>query len=208
MTATMPERRTHDRHPESPECSDETPTARETAERLWRNPELDGFRIEAISGRVVVTPPPDGGHAVALTRLMRILDRASVEEDQFEVLQNIGVALPDGPGDYALPDLSVVDEDFRDHRKPGGQYPADVFHLVVEITSSNWEDDLRIKPEAYARAGIPVYLIGDRRHREAKVLWRPEGGEYRSAATYASGETLKLPGDVAAEIPVDVLLQR
>ncbi|MCX2732909.1 hypothetical protein OOZ19_21945 [Saccharopolyspora sp. NFXS83] len=58
------------------------------------------------------------------------------------------------------------------------------------------------------RAGIPVYLIGDRRHGEAKVLWRPEGGEHRSAATYAPGETLKLPGDVAAEIPVDVLPQR
>ncbi|WP_243793189.1 Uma2 family endonuclease [Saccharopolyspora gloriosae] len=208
MTATMPERSTHDRHPEPSESSDKSPTARETAERLWRNSELDGFRIEAISGRVVVTPPPDGGHAVALTDLMDLLRDAGVKEHSFKVLQNIGVALPDGPGDYALPDLSVVDEDFREHRKPGGQYPAEVFHLVVEITSSNWEDDLRIKPEAYARAGIPVYLIGDRRHGEAKVLWRPENGEYRSVATYASGETLKLPGDVAAEIPVDVLLQR
>ncbi|MBQ6642240.1 MAG: hypothetical protein IJH84_14585 [Saccharopolyspora sp.] len=24
------------------------------------------------------------------------------------------------------------------------------------MTSSNWQDDLRIKPEAYARAGVPV----------------------------------------------------
>ena len=90
---------------------------------------------------------------------------------------------------------------------PGSQYPPELFHLVVEITSSNWQDDLRIKPEAYARAGVPVYLIGDREHGEAKVLWRPENGESRSDAAYSRGDTLKLPGDGAVEIPVDVLLQ-
>ena len=138
---------------------------------------------------------------------MRILDRQVVEENQLEVIQNLGLALPEGPGDFALPDLAVVDEDFREHRLPGSQYPPELFHLVVEITSSNWQDDLRIKPEAYARAGVPVYLIGDREHGEAEVLWRPENGEYRSIAAYSRGDTLKLPGDVAVEIPVDVLLQ-
>lgn len=212
MTATM-ERGTHEHRPEAPEQSGAPersggrPTARETAERLWQEPALDGFRIEAMSGRVVVTPPPDGGHAVALTDLMDLLRDAGIRERSLRAVQNVGIALPEGPGDFALPDLSLVDDDFRDHRLPGSQYPPEVFHLVVEITSSNWQDDLRIKPEAYARAGVPVYLIGDREHGEAKVLWRPENGEYRSIAAYSRGDTLKLPGDGAVEIPVDVLLQ-
>lgn len=53
-----------------------------------------------------------------------------------------------------------------------------------------------------------MYLIGDREHGLARVLWRPEGGTYRSEATYKPGETLTLPGMFAAEIPVDLLLQR
>lgn len=39
------------------------------------------------------------------------------------------------------------------------------------------------------------------------MLWRPENGEYRSIAAYSKGERLKLLGDVAVEIPVDLLLQ-
>ena len=196
MTAARPERR------------GVTPDAVDTAERLWSDPSLEGYRIEALSGRVVLSPLRDGDHAVALTELMSRIARWGLAERNLEVVQNVGLALPSGPGEYAMPDLAVVDEDFRDHQLPRGTHAAKAFHLVVEITSSNWRDDLRVKPDAYASAGVPIYLIGDREHQEAKVLWRPEGGEYRSVATYLPGETLTLPGELPVEIDVDTLLQR
>lgn len=185
-----------------------SPNAAETAERLWEDPALDGYRIEAIGGRVGVAPPPDGDHVVALTQLMRLLDRYGLPEHHLEAVQGIGLALPRRSGEFALPDLSVVTEDFRSEKLPRGLYPPKVFRVVVEITSANWQDDLRIKPELYAAAEVPVYVIGDRHHDEVRVLSRPEDGEYRNVSTYKATETVTLPGAFPAEIPVDLLMQR
>lgn len=85
---------------------------------------------------------------------MRVLERFEPARYQFELVQGIGMALPEG---YALPDLPVVDEDFDAHKLPKCVYPPRVFEIVVEITSTNWQDDVRIKPDVYAErnSGVP-----------------------------------------------------
>ena len=177
------------------------------AEALWDDPRLDGFRIEAYAGRVVVSPPPDGGHAVALTGLMRFLFAHGTPGGPLEIVQGIGVALPTGDGEYAIPDLSLVDEDFRDHQGPKNLFPARVFHAVVEITEGNGTDDVEIKPRAYAEAGIPVYVIGDRKNGLVHVFSRPRDGLYQSEDDYRPGEDFVIPGEPAVKVPVDLLLQ-
>ena len=76
---------------------------------------LPGYRVEIIGGQILVTPPPDGPHARALTKLMRLFLAAGLDDGETEVLQGIALWLPTDTEDYAIPDLAIVDSDFDDH---------------------------------------------------------------------------------------------
>lgn len=163
-----------------------------------------GYRVEIIGGVITVAPPPDGPHARALTKLMRPFIAAGLDDGESVVLQGIGLWLPGGPEDYAIPDLAVVDADFDAHRAENSTYDPAVFRLVLEVTSSNHQNDLRHKVAAYAYAKIPVYVILDRRHGRVHVLTDPVGGAYDRHEVYAPGQSAVLPASIGAEVTLDV----
>ncbi|MFJ3984528.1 Uma2 family endonuclease [Streptomyces fungicidicus] len=181
-------------------------TLGEAADQLARA--LPGHRVEILQGRLTVTPPPDGSHALSLTKLGRAFDRAGLVEAGCEYVQGVGLWLPALPADFAIPDLSVVDEDFRDAHVTKNYYAPNVFRMVVEITSSDWSDDLGPKVECYAQAGIPAYLIVDRKHDEVLLYTAPADGKYPDPQRFKRGQDVTVPESVGvrAEIPVDTLL--
>ncbi|TXL87388.1 Uma2 family endonuclease [Streptomyces sp. IB2014 016-6] len=163
-----------------------------------------GFRVEIIGGVITVAPPPDGAHARALRKLARPFEDAGLDEGETEVLQAIGLWLPAGPEDFAIPDLSLVDADFEEHLMQYNCYDPAVFRLVLEVTSSNYQQDLRNKVTAYAEAEIPVYVIVDRKHSRLHVLTDPVAGDYASHRIHAPGEQIVLPESIGAEVKLDV----
>ncbi|MGW7053762.1 Uma2 family endonuclease [Streptomyces sp. NPDC054887] len=181
-------------------------TLGEAADLLSRA--LPGHRVEILQGRLIVTPLPDGSHALSLTKLGRAFDRAGVEEAGLEYVQGIGLWLPGLPDDYAIPDFSVVDEDFRDAQVRKNCYAPNVFRLVVEVTSSNWTDDLGTKVESYAEAGVPVYVVADRKHGEVLLYSDPADGKYPPPQRYGRGASVPVPASVGVtlELRVDTLL--
>lgn len=165
---------------------------------------LRGQRVEIIEGLIVVTPLPDLGHARALKKLARPFEVAGLDEDETEVHQGIGVWLPDGPEDYAIPDLCVVDADIDDQLIENNCYDPAAFRLVLEVTSSNWQADLRAKVKAYAQAKIPVYVIVNRKHQRLHVLTNPAGDTYENHRPYVPGEITTLPDTLGAKVTLDV----
>ncbi|GGZ57228.1 Uma2 family endonuclease [Streptomyces bluensis] len=163
-----------------------------------------GYRVEIIGGHLLVTPSPDAPHARALTKLMRPFIAAGLDDGETEVLQNVGLWLPTGAEDYAIPDLVVVDADIDDHFVENNAYDPVCFRLVLEVTSSNWKDDLKTKVGAYAEAKVPVYLVVDRKHQRLHVLTDPDGSEYGNHRVHAPGETVTLPDTIGAEVTLDV----
>ncbi|MFD8329718.1 Uma2 family endonuclease [Streptomyces lydicus] len=180
-------------------CEDE-PTLLDEAEKLTEM--LPGYRVEILGGAITVTPSADGAHAVSLTDIAYAF--APVHGGQTYVAQSMGVWLPDGPFNYAIPDLSVVDADFREHRIEKNNYDPAIFRLALEVTSSNHATDLKTKVVAYAIAKIPVYVIVDRRNYRIHVLTDPYANEYRSHRVHAPGEQITLPDSVGAEVVLDV----
>lgn len=162
-----------------------------------------GYRVEIIGGHLLVTPSPDAPHARALTGLMIPFIAAGLHGAETEVLQNIGLWLPTGAEDYAIPDLAVVDADIDDHLVENNAYDPVCFRLVLEVTSGNWKDDLKTKVGAYAEAGVPVYVVVDRKHQRLHVLTEPSGGAYASHRVHAPGETVTLPDSIGAEVVLD-----
>ncbi|MFI2643055.1 Uma2 family endonuclease [Streptomyces sp. NPDC018610] len=181
-------------------------TLGEAADQLARA--LPGHRVEILQGRLTVTPPPDGSHQLALTKLGRVFDRAGIVEAGYEYVQGVGLWLPLLPEDFAIPDFSVVEEDFRDAHVTKNYYAPHVFRLVVEITSSNWADDLGPKVECYAQAGIPVYLVADRKHDEVLLYTDPADGAYPAPERFKRGQFVPVPESVGVslDLSVDTLL--
>ncbi|MBO1334857.1 Uma2 family endonuclease [Streptomyces sp. VRA16 Mangrove soil] len=163
-----------------------------------------GYRVEIIGGHLLVTPSPDAPHARALTELMIPFIAPGLHGDETEVLQNVGLWLPTGAEDYAIPDLVVVDSDIDDHFVENNAYDPVCFRLVLEVTSSNWKDDLKTKVAAYAEAKVPVYVIVDRKHNRLHVLTDPSDNEYAKHRVHAPGETVTLPESIGAPVTVDV----
>lgn len=181
-------------------------TMGEAADLLARA--LPGRRVEILQGRLIVTPPPDGSHALSLTWLVEEFGGAGARKVGLRYVQGIGLWLPSLPDDFAVPDFSVVDEDFRDALVRKNCYAPNVFRLVVEVTSSNWSDDLGPKVECYAQAGIPAYLIADRKHDQVLLYTNPADGKYPDPLRYKRGQTVPVPESVGVtlELSVDTLL--
>nr|WP_107116232.1 Uma2 family endonuclease [Streptomyces sp. NRRL F-4489] len=177
-------------------------TLRETADHIMER--LPGYRAEIIGGILTVTPAPDGPHSRALTTLMLPFLAAGLHDGETAVLQGIGVWLPGGPEEYAIPDLAVVDADFDEHVSNGTNHDPAVFRLVLEVTSSNYNNDLKLKTVAYAKARIPVYVIVDRKHNRVHVLTEPGEEGYGSHRVHAPGERAVIPESVGAGVELDV----
>lgn len=169
---------------------------------------LPGHRVEILQGRLIVTPPPDGSPALSLTWLVVTFDRAGAREAGLHYVQGVGLWLPTRPDDFAIPDFSIVEEDFRDALVQKNCYAPNVFRLVLEVTSSNWSDDLGPKVESYAEAGVPVYVVVDRKHDEVLLYQDPVAGAYPKPTRYKRGQFLDVPESVGVtpELSVDTLL--
>ncbi|MEU3656243.1 Uma2 family endonuclease [Streptomyces sp. NPDC032161] len=183
-------------------CDGEPEPLLDTANSLME--QHPGYRVEIIGGVITVAPSPDGPHARVLTKVMRPFIAAGIDDGETEVLQGIGLWLPSGPADYAIPDLSVVDADFDEHMVENNCYDPAVFRLVLEVTSSNYNNDLRNKVAAYAEAKVPVYVIVDRKHGRVHVLTDPMGGGYDNHQVYAPGQSAPLPDSIGAPVALDV----
>ncbi|WP_329121629.1 Uma2 family endonuclease [Streptomyces sp. NBC_01465] len=168
---------------------------------LEHNP---GYRVEIIGGVLTVTPPADVAHSRGLNKLVRPFVAAGLDDGPTEVHQAIGLWLPDGPEDYAVPDLSVVDADIDDHLIENNCYDPAVFRMTLEVTSSNYQNDLRNKVAAYAIAKVPVYVIVDRKHNRLHVLTDPIANEYDQHRIHAPGQLVTLPESIGAKVTLDV----
>ena len=67
--------------------------------------------------------------------------------------------------------------------------------MLVEITASYRDTDRVDKRRAYAAAGIPLYLLIDRNHRETVLFSQPdvEAQDYRADIRVPFGSDLELP---------------
>ncbi|MET9934041.1 MULTISPECIES: Uma2 family endonuclease [unclassified Streptomyces] len=165
----------------------------------------EGSRVELIEGEVHVSPLGDGQHAEVVAELC---DRFTDRERQIGCYTGIGLkapgvpAEPGGPdrtdgragpiGNRLLPDLVLAPRgSFKNELV--WQSPDPVL-LVAEVTSSSTASRDRVqKIRAYARAGIPLYLLIDREAGEAAVCSGPAGDDYDHKSVHKLGTPVPIP---------------
>ncbi|MET7733791.1 Uma2 family endonuclease [Streptomyces sp. NPDC005402] len=93
--------------------------------------------------------------------------------------------------------------------KGHGEWPeVDGVLMAVEITSHDSDTnrgDRVEKPDGYAAAGIPVYLLIDRDACSVVVFNQPEDGRFRHEEKLPFGATVKLPEPVGFALDTEPL---
>ncbi|MGW0841091.1 Uma2 family endonuclease [Streptomyces sp. NPDC002787] len=174
----------------------------EEFEELERHaPEM--VRLEFIQGKVQVKPVTDGNHDHIVAWLQRLCMQHRPElwlyGDRGMKIEGYrkGRARPDGV--LAPFGFAAGHGDWSD--------PQSVL-MVVEVTSydnDTHQRDRVEKPDGYAAAGIPVYLLIDRDDCSVVVFNQPEGGRYRHEEKFAFGATVKLPDPVNITLETEQL---
>ena len=165
-----------------------------------RAPEF--VQLEFINGKIQVKPGTDGVHgAIVMWLLERCMQRPELSLYPAQGLKveacRKGRARPDGclapegnfggQGEWAAPDGVL---------------------MTVEVTSHDPDTDKRDrveKPDGYAAAGIPLYLLVDRETCSVTVHAEPEGGSYRSITTRPFGAVVELPDPVGITLETQKL---
>jgi hypothetical protein len=124
-----------------------------TVDELYALPE-DGMRHELLDATLLVSPPPGVWHQLAARRLVQAI--AAAAPSDIEVLEAVGVLVTSG---LLIPDVVVARAAAVHGAQQARALAAEQVLAVVEIVSpSSRTTDRRWKPEAYAEAGIAIFV--------------------------------------------------
>ncbi|MEM8637553.1 MAG: Uma2 family endonuclease [Cyanobacteria bacterium P01_G01_bin.54] len=143
-------------------------------------------RLELLRGELVVMPPEHEPHAYANVEIGDLLRRLLGQ--QAKVREAHPITLPNNS--EPMPDLAIVKPLGKVYRSrhPGA---ADIYWLI-EIANTSLSQDLTLKAEIYAEAGIQEYWVVDVNQLELVVLRDPQGNQYQSVQRYRSGQVSPL----------------
>ena len=134
-------------------------------------------RVELIDGVIIDMPPIGSPHAAIGSRLDSLLGEVVGRQ----ALVRCQWPLRLGNDSEPQPDIALVRprENFYEDRHPTA---ADTL-LVIEVSVTTLNDDLRTKLRLYARHGIPEYWVVDVVSQRLHVFRRPCGAEYEQAVS-------------------------
>ncbi len=169
----------------------------------WEQLPADGNRYEVIDGVLYMTTAPSAFHQWIIRQIFLVLhEQLDTPGVGTTLWSPIGVLMPGC--DLVQPDLFVVrSEDlgmFHDRRVFG--VPA----LLIEVLSpSNPEQDLEVKRDAYARAGVPEYWVVRPAERDVLLFSQPD----TQLGVYTRIDPVAPEGELASPtLPVRVAVAR
>ena len=150
--------------------------------------------LEFIAGKIGVKPVPDGDHGEIIVWLMK---RCMEHRPELSLYPEQNLKVERYRNGRARPDGLLAPEDTFAGK---GEWPEpEGVLMAVEVTSHDSDANQRDrveKPEGYADAGIPVFLLIDRDDSSLTVHSDPEDGKYRSKVTRPYGATIEIPDPV------------
>ncbi|MEU9146283.1 Uma2 family endonuclease [Streptomyces sp. NPDC048349] len=162
-----------------------------------------GYRMEMVEGAIVMSPLKPH-HNATIWELWSALKPQLQGEWGF--LSDVAIPF-DGDNEFC-PDLAVIPKAEAD--KNLGAYPPDLIELAIEVVSpSTVHNDYEVKDRAYARHGIPNYLIFDPYKAQCTTLWNPGPDGYRGRDVIPYGGTVVVESGIGklsldtSVLPVD-----
>ncbi|WP_425246050.1 Uma2 family endonuclease [Streptomyces sp. NEAU-NA10] len=186
----------------TPRIEDRPQMSVEEFEELERHaPET--VRLEFINGKVQVKAVTDGNHDQIIAWLQRLCMQ---HRPELWLYGDRGMKVERYRKGRARPDGVLAPFGFPTGH--GDWSDAAGVLMAVEVTSHDSDTHQRDrveKPDGYAAAGIPVYLLIDRDDCSVVVFNQPEDGRYRHEEKLPFGATVKLPNPVGITLDTEFL---
>lgn len=116
----------------------------------------DNREYELRDGIIIPMAEPSGRHENLRSELMFAL-KAESKRSQLDLLVHPKPVLMLGSKDTRKPDLVVINRDDWIKQTEVEAVLREPSSVVIEIVSTNWEDDYRSKPLWYAAFKVPEY---------------------------------------------------
>ncbi|AWL86936.1 hypothetical protein AMK14_07085 [Streptomyces sp. TSRI0445] len=154
----------------------------------WLEPTPEGFKVEIVEGTVHMSPQRDTRWEI-IRRIVRAL------EDRFgmDVKALSDVRIDFGEGNGFAPDvMKLFDKSAKDSR--GRWLPEHVEFVAEVISKGTAAADYGPKKDAYAAAGIPVFLIVDPYTGRCLLHSEPKAAGYHKKLVVDFGIDVDLTG--------------
>ena len=150
----------------------------------------EGLKAEIIEGQLVIMATPNVKHALILAAIEDAV-RLAVPSGH-RAFSNITGEEPEG--DRYVPDLGVWPLSALEEEPEEWLLETSTLYLAVEVTSPGQEDRDYAKEAGYARAGVPSYLLVDRRRRRCVLFTDPDpaNSKYKTVHCENFGSQLTL----------------
>jgi Uma2 family endonuclease len=162
-------------------------------ERLWYELEPpEGARVELIDGELIVSPTGSVWHSAAIDKLMdQLFDLKRRRGWYFHTYLTVHIP---ATGERLIPDLMVAPAEAP--RFSDDELLAPGVLLAAEVVSP-WSRrrDRDLKPLAYARGGVSLYLLIDRLDNPpaGTLFSQPGEDSYGKRQVATAGQALRLP---------------
>lgn len=166
-----------------------------TREKLWTVEEYhrmieagilnEGDKIELLDGRIVEMSAQTPPHAATTQRCDRYLQHLLRDLAEIRVQLPITLATSEPEPDIAL--ARIAPGAYGDHHPN----PSEIL-LLIEVSYSTLQIDIREKAPIYARANIAEYWILDVAAREAYIYLSPAPGGHESEIVVGDNAAIRI----------------
>ncbi|SDC93740.1 Uma2 family endonuclease [Streptomyces prasinopilosus] len=157
-------------------------------EWLEKLPIPEGYKTEIVGGHIFMTPQRRTHWDIILD----IVEQLRARYPRNRLTSDVRIDCPGHLNGFA-PDVAALAEGAREDAH--GRWRHEDVEFVAEVISRNTAgNDYGPKKDAYAAAGVPVYLIVDPYTGEWHLHTLPKDGTYHGAVTFGFGEEVDLTG--------------
>ncbi len=174
-----------------------------TLEQFWQLPDPpDRSKLELIAGVLYMTPPPDYKHDDIVDRLVRLLTRHLLEQNDRGNLYVPRAAIWTGPSTHLEPDLFYVSAGLAAKLDPAHRNTAD---LVIEVISpGSAVYDRNTKADTYGALGVRELWLVDGNNQTVEVRTQADNG-FGPTTVFNLGQALQSAVFPRLNLIVDVL---
>ncbi|WP_309235372.1 Uma2 family endonuclease [Streptomyces sp. TRM64462] len=148
----------------------------------------EGFKTEIVGGTIVMTPQRANHWDI----ILGIIEQLRTKYPRKRVLSDVRIDYPGRLNGFAT-DVTLIAEGAGPDDK-GRFHHKDVVFVAEVISRGTGLNDYGPKKDAYAAAGVPVYLIVDPYTGKWVVHTQPKDGEYTDEARSVFGRPVDLTG--------------
>jgi Uma2 family endonuclease len=163
------------------------PSLDELFEMLERMPVPEGFKAEIVEGGIFMSTQRGTHWDIIENLLLQLKDRFGRRS---KTKSDVRFDFPGYHNGFAPDLVKLVDTAQVDDE---GRWRCEDVEFVAEVISrATAHNDYGPKKQAYALAGVPVYLIADPYAGKCHAYGHPEGDRYESELTVKFGEEIDL----------------